>query len=126
MDKSILVQKVNSGHGLNKKVKGFVFRKNVLLPCADNVEQIALLHVLQHQVDGRRVFQRGIETHNVLVLELLLDGDLSLEGFLNLRACERCLFNSLDRDTYATRFVHCQADCAVCPSADLLRFELKI
>ncbi len=125
MNKPVLVQKVNSCNSLNKKVECFVLCKHVLVSCANDMKQVALFNVLQDQVDRFLVFERCVQTHYVLVLQPLLDGDLTFKGFFDFGACQGCLKNLLYSYTYATRFVHSQTHCAVSSFANLLVFDFQ-
>lgn len=57
MDKPVHVEEVDASHRLNKKVECFVFCKlGRLVAIPNNVEQIALLNILQDQVNVVVVF----------------------------------------------------------------------
>ena len=68
MNKPVLVQKVNSSDGLDEEVEGFVFSQHVFVSSADDMKQVALLHMFQNQVDRFFVLQRRVEPHYVLML----------------------------------------------------------
>ena len=82
VDESILVQKVDASHSLNEEIKCLILSEP-LLP-SNNEEQIALLHVLQDQIDESVVFETCVEPNDVDVLQLLLNLNFPIQGFLEL------------------------------------------
>lgn len=86
MDKAVDVEKVDTSNSLNKEKEGFILCELThLLAVADDVKQIALLHILQDQVDVILVFQGGVQAHDVLVLQLFVDLDFAAQGSVHLR-----------------------------------------
>ena len=75
VNKAVFVKEVNPGHSLNEEIKCLILRKPARL-VANDVEQIALLRILQNQVNKVLVLQRGVAPHNVRVLQFLLNLDL--------------------------------------------------
>ena len=67
----------------------------------DDVEQLAALHELQHQVDGGGAGQHLLELDDVGVLERLHDGDLLLDLLAHLRGADLGLVHHLQRHALA-------------------------
>ena len=86
MDKTLFVHVVDAGADLDEEVESHVLVEMLLL--ANQKEEIALACKLKSEVDGLLVFERGVETAQVFVVQVLLDGDFSDESFLYLLAGE--------------------------------------
>jgi hypothetical protein len=93
MNETLLVKIVNSRTDLNEKVKCSVFAQKLFL--SDQVEQVTFWRIFQSKIDCGFVFERSVQTTNVLVVQLLLNSNFTNQGFFNLTAGERCFFNLL-------------------------------
>ena len=82
VDKPIFMKEIYSSYCLNEKVEGFVLSK--LFFIADDEKQVTLRDVLEYQVYKFMVFERGVESHNVNVLELLLNMNLATKCLSHL------------------------------------------
>ena len=84
MDEAIFMQEIKSGDSLDPEVEGFIFSK-LRLVITYNMEQIAaqcVINVLKDQIDVLFILETCVEAHNMLVLQLLLDFNLSSESLL--------------------------------------------
>lgn len=80
---------------LDEEVERCVFAQVLLF--SDEVEQVSFTCILQRQVDGVLILETGVQSADVLVVQLFLDSYLSYErllyfvggetGFLNLFDC---------------------------------------
>lgn len=89
MDEAVDVEKVNACDRLNEEVKCFILCElTQALSVADDVKQVALLHILQDQVDVVLVLERRVQTHDVLVLQFFVDLDFTAQSCVYLRRCD--------------------------------------
>lgn len=95
VDKPLLVHVVNARTHLNEEVEGSILAQELLL--SDQVEQVALAGILQGQVNRIFVLKTGIQTADVLVIEL----------FLNSYFSYQCFFYFIWRQTRFFYFLHC-------------------
>lgn len=86
VNQALLVQVIDSRANLNEEVERCVLAQVLLLTY--QVEQISFGGVLECKVDRRFVLEGGVEPANVLVVQLLLDPDLSNQGLFDLAARE--------------------------------------
>ena len=82
MDEAVFVEKVDPGDRLDKIVECFVLVELLVIP--DDKKEVPLWYVLKYEVYKSVVFERGITPHNVYVLQLFLDLDLSAERLSHL------------------------------------------
>ena len=74
MDETVFVEEVDASDGLNEEVKGSLLVETAFF--FDEDEQVALRHILHHQVDILVVLQVSIHPHDVHMLQLLVDLNL--------------------------------------------------
>ena len=82
MDKPVLMEEINSGYSLDEKIKGFIFSECALF-IANDEKKVTLWDILEDQVNKLCVFQGGITSHDVDVLQLLLDLNLPSKRLLD-------------------------------------------
>ena len=125
MDKPVLVQEVDACNGLNEEVKSSFFREATLF--LNEHKQVALCHVLHHQVNVLRVLQVCIHAHNVDMLELLVDFNFTSEGFLHLGCFDHALVKFLNGHFHSGGLVHGQLDLTVrsFPQRPCLKLKLS-
>ena len=65
MNKAVFVEEIDAGGRLDEEVECLVFGEGLLAP--DQVEQVPLLRVLQHQVNEFVIFSASIEPDDVFM-----------------------------------------------------------
>ena len=83
MNKTLFVHIINTRAYLDEKVESCILTQ--ILLSSDQVKQVAFARILKGQVDGVSIFKRGVESADVLVIELLLNSDLTYESFFDFR-----------------------------------------
>ena len=112
MYKSIFMQEVHASKCLNEEIEGSFFRKTPFL--LNQSEKIAFWHVLHHQIDIHIIFEVSIHTHNINMLQPLVNFDLSLQSFLHLGCCYHTPVHRFNGNFYSTWLVHSQFYLTIC------------
>jgi len=111
MDETLFMEIIDSRANLNEKVKCSVFAQKLFF--SDQIEQITFGRILKSKVDRCFVFERSVQSTNILVIELLLNSDFSYQSFFNLAAGKRCFFNLFYSYLYSCRFMFSQLNFSV-------------
>ena len=82
MNKSLLVQIVDSGTNLYEEIKRRILAQKLLF--TDEVKQIAFRSIFECQVYGGFIFEACVEPTNVFVIELFLNPNFSYQCFFDL------------------------------------------
>ena len=103
MNKSLLVQIIDSGTNLYEEIKRRILAQKLLF--TDEVKQIAFRSIFERQIYGGFVLKARVEPTNVLMIELFLDPNFSYQRFFDLTGRQRCLLDLLDSNLDRILFV---------------------
>ena len=81
VDEPLLVHIVNATADLDEKVKRSIFTEELFLPY--QIKQVSFACILQSQVNGVLVFKTGIQSTDILVVQLFLNSDFSYKSLFN-------------------------------------------
>lgn len=81
---------------LNEEIECRVLAEVLLLP--NEIEEVALARILEGQVNCVLVLEAGVQSANVLVIQLLLNSDFSNQRLFYLTARQRSFLNLLHGD----------------------------
>ena len=113
MNKTVLVQEINSGHRLNEKVESRLLCETTLF--LDQNKQVALRHVFHNEIDILGILQVSIHTHDINMLEFFMDFDLSAQCFLHLWRLDHSLVKFFDSYFDTARLMNSKLNLAIGP-----------
>ena len=124
MDEAVLVEEVDASDRLDEEIKCGLLAEALLLP--DQGEQVALSHVLHDQVNVLVVLQVRIHSHDVYVLQFLMNLDLSPESLLHFGSFDHSLVKFFNSHFYTARLMQSELNLSVRAFAqgDALELEL--
>ena len=106
MNKSLLMQIIDSGTNLYEEIKRRILAQKLLF--TDEVKQITFRSIFERQIYGVFVFKACVEPTDVLVVELFLNPNLSNECFFDLTGRQGCFLDLLDSNLDRVLFVASQ------------------
>ena len=124
MDEAVLVEEVDASDRLDEEIKRGLLAEALLLP--NQGEQVALGHVLHDQVNVLVVLQVRIHSHDVDVLQFLMNLDLSPEGLLHFRSFDHSLVKFFNSHFYTARLMQSELNLPVGAFAQRDALELEL
>ena len=112
MNEPVFVHEVNSANGLNEVPERVRFIKALLLGYA--LEEVLLLDELHDEVLVLAILQVRVESHDIDVLELLVNLYLPPQRLLHLWLHQALLEQLLDRQLLSSWLVNGQVHVTVC------------
>ena len=103
MNKSLLVQIIDSGTNLYEEIKRRILAQKLLF--TDEVKQIAFRSIFERQIYGGFVLKARVEPTNVLMIQLFLNPNFSYQRFFDLTGRQGCLLDLLDSNLDRILFV---------------------
>lgn len=123
MNKSLLVQIVDSGTNLYEEIKRRILAQKLLF--TDEVKQIAFRSIFECQIYGGFIFEACVEPTNVFVIELFLNPNFSYQCFFDLTGRKWCLFNLLYSNLDRILFVAGQLNFTIWTFSQISLFGLN-
>jgi hypothetical protein len=96
MNQALLVQIVDARANLNEEVECCILAEELFFPY--KIKEVTLGGVLERQINCRFILETGVETADILMVQLLLDPDLPNQRLLDLAATQTLLFYFFNRD----------------------------